>query len=155
MRDRWEITTKAASDSPGEARFYVAQPRYGGWEGLRSTGLAGCRRCVEVIQTTVDDEWRRIGCPRVSCMKVDVEGAESQVLKGAEDMICRERPRILLEWARVNLAPYEVHPSFLIEYAESHAYSVLTFPSLKRISTGSDLELRMLDVEMFLLTPHN
>jgi FkbM family methyltransferase len=155
MRDRWEVITKAAGDSVGTVRFCIASPRSGAWDGLRDTGLAGERRCVEVIKTTVDNEWRRVGCPRVSCMKVDVEGAESYVLKGANEMVHREKPRILLEWSAVNLAPYGVEAGFLLEYADSHGYCVLTFPSLNGISTEQDLQLGMLDAEMFLLIPRD
>ena len=103
-------------------RFYVASPSYGAWDGLGNTGLAGGRQSVEVFQTTVDSEWRRLGCPPVSCMKIDVEGAESKVLKGAEEIVRREKPHILLEWAHVNLAPYGTEPGFVIHYASSHGY---------------------------------
>jgi FkbM family methyltransferase len=122
MHDRWEIVTKAAGESVGSVRFYVASPSYGAWDGLGNTGLAGGRQSVEVFQTTVDSEWRRLGCPPVSCMKIDVEGAESKVLKGAEEIVRREKPHILLEWAHVNLAPYGTEPGFVIHYASSHGY---------------------------------
>jgi hypothetical protein len=38
MYDRWEIVTKAAGDSVGSVRFYVASPHYGAWDGLENTG---------------------------------------------------------------------------------------------------------------------
>jgi hypothetical protein len=47
----------------------------------------------------------------------------------------------------------EHKPGFLIEYADSHAYDALAFPSLQRVSGMCDLEFHMRHVEMFLLLP--
>jgi FkbM family methyltransferase len=155
MHDRWEIITKAAGDSVGTVRFYIASPRSGAWDGLRDTGLAGERRFVEVSQTTIDAEWLRLGCPSVSCIKIDVEGAESKVLKGAEQLIRRERPQILLEWSKVNLVVHEIQPSFLLDYANSEGYQVSTFPNLQPVTGTHDLEFEMLHTEAFLLIPRD
>ncbi|WP_318306639.1 FkbM family methyltransferase [Amycolatopsis solani] len=47
--------------------------------------------------TTVDDEWDRAGQPRVDAVKVDVEGAEPDVLRGAERVLRRDHPVLLVE----------------------------------------------------------
>src|SRR6185503_3121376 len=98
FRDRWEVLGKAAGDGARAAQFCVAAPRYAGLDGLRDTQRAEQLQSVEVPVTTVDAEWQRLGSPRVSCIKIDVEGAESLVLAGSEEIVRRERPRILLEW---------------------------------------------------------
>lgn len=153
FQDRWQIVAKVASDSVGRAQFFTTLPCYGAWDGLRDTGLAGARSLIEVNQTTVDTEWKRLGCPPVSCMKIDVEGGEGNVLKGSEEMVRSERPHVLLEWSRENLASHGMSAGFLLDYANSHEYDLLAFPSLNPIAGVHALELEMLNTEMFLLVP--
>jgi FkbM family methyltransferase len=46
--------------------------------------------------TTLDDEWRRLG-RNPAVVKIDVEGAEAEVLRGAAAMIVAARPVLFLE----------------------------------------------------------
>jgi FkbM family methyltransferase len=151
--ERWEIVPKAAGESAGTVRFYVAAPRYGGWDGLEDTKQAGDMHTVEIPQTTVDAEWKRVGSPKVSCVKIDVEGAESKVLSGALELIQREKPYVLLEWSRINFAAHGTDSGYLVGFAESNGYDLLTFPALHSISGAHSLEMQMRDTEMFLLAP--
>jgi FkbM family methyltransferase len=51
---------------------------------------------IETAFTTLDEEWRRIGRdPAV--VKIDVEGAEAEVLRGGAAMITNARPVLFLE----------------------------------------------------------
>jgi methyltransferase FkbM-like protein len=52
---------------------------------------------VEVDATTVDAKWRAAGSPKVSVVKVDVEGGESPVMRGASELLAAQRPALLLE----------------------------------------------------------
>ena len=52
---------------------------------------------VKVLVVTLDDLWERAGRPRVSFVKVDVEGAEEDVLRGALTMIAAARPTLIVE----------------------------------------------------------
>lgn len=45
----------------------------------------------------LDDVWREMGCPVVSFVKMDVEGAESDVLRGATAFLEACRPVLLIE----------------------------------------------------------
>jgi FkbM family methyltransferase len=47
----------------------------------------------------LDDVWRRSGSPRVSMLKIDVEGGELGVLEGARELVEAMHPVILLEAA--------------------------------------------------------
>lgn len=148
---RWEIVGKAAADRAGVAQFSVVVPRYSAMDGLRDTGRAGKSSTVQVPVTTVDAEWQRLGSPSVSCIKIDVEGAEAQVLAGSEALITRERPSIVLEWNRTNLNAHRVDVGSLLQYAESHDYHVIALPDLVEVSELSSLEHHMISTEMFLL----
>lgn len=65
-------------------------------------------RSFEVPVTTLDSEWNAAGRPRVSALKIDVEGGELDVLRGASELLASERPAILLEaWGTEQLVPID------------------------------------------------
>ena len=51
---------------------------------------------------TLDEAARLVGDRRIDCIKMDIEGAEVEVLKSAGDFMRRNRPRIVIEPHRVN-----------------------------------------------------
>jgi hypothetical protein len=51
----------------------------------------------EVRQVTLDELWDAAGCPPVSILKIDVEGSEVEVIRGAEHLLSVQRPAILAE----------------------------------------------------------
>jgi len=51
---------------------------------------------VDVEFTTLDEEWRRIGAPP-AIVKIDVEGAEGEVIRGASALLRTARPVLFLE----------------------------------------------------------
>jgi FkbM family methyltransferase len=52
---------------------------------------------LRVKACVLDDEWRAAGSPEVSALKVDVEGGEAAVLRGATGLLETCRPALLLE----------------------------------------------------------
>ena len=57
----------------------------------------GSGESIEVPLRTLDSLWFEIGAPEVRFVKVDVEGAELDVLRGAVEMLSRTKPVFLLE----------------------------------------------------------
>jgi FkbM family methyltransferase len=52
---------------------------------------------LAVEQTTLDAIWEGMGRPSVSLVKIDVEGGELAVLKGANSLLASKHPAILVE----------------------------------------------------------
>ncbi len=52
---------------------------------------------ISTAMIKLDDFWQRAGQPKVDFMKVDVEGMEEEVLRGAEQILAACRPPMLLE----------------------------------------------------------
>jgi FkbM family methyltransferase len=51
----------------------------------------------EIELSTLDQEWEKMGTPRLDAIKIDVEGAELPVLLGAEKTIARFSPILFIE----------------------------------------------------------
>jgi FkbM family methyltransferase len=93
-----QVVKKAVTDSDGVAKLYVNEipgmhtmqeeaPRQEKW-GHRFANF------IEVETVTVDTHCKRA---HVGLMKVDVEGGEEAVIRGALKVIERDRPTIILE----------------------------------------------------------
>lgn len=57
----------------------------------------GIGTSIEVPLRTLDDLWLEVGSPPVSFVKIDVEGAELDVLRGAAQMLRTTHPVLLIE----------------------------------------------------------
>lgn len=90
-----EIVQAAASDRDGTATLYV-NPRVPLTSGA-SIEVATCSapRKVTVPTRRLDDLLAETG--EISCIKIDVEGHERAVLRGAAGIIARHRPALVCE----------------------------------------------------------
>jgi FkbM family methyltransferase len=152
--DRWQAVGKALSDRVGTLTFFSGDACLGAFDGLADTGRGGAKQKIEVPSSTLDAEWDTLGQPVISVIKIDVEGAEMQVLKGADRCINVHKPAIVLEWNATNLAAYGCEPGDLLHYASANKYRVLAVPGLVQIHELSLLETHMIYTETFLLLPN-
>ncbi|MGH7968662.1 MAG: FkbM family methyltransferase [Limisphaerales bacterium] len=153
FQSRWRIITKAVSDHCGESEFYTSSANGGAMDGFRDTGRGVSPKKLSVSSTTVDQVWGEHGRPRISCMKIDVEGGELGVLRGAERCLEAESPSVLLEWNATNLAAYHCDPEALLAFARAHDQDLVSCVHFTVISSGSMLRLAMRTCENFLLLP--
>lgn len=89
------VTPKKTSGRMGRAYAYVAaEPPVGQVRpDLEDTGLE--LQPTPVI--TLDDYCQRQGVRRVDFIRMDIEGAELKALRGAEQIIDRDHPHVLIE----------------------------------------------------------
>jgi FkbM family methyltransferase len=80
---------------------------------------------VEVDIIRLDDAWISAGRPLVSVVKVDVEGSEARVLRGAEALLEACRPTILIEAATPDAL------SVLTDWLEPRGYGRVATPSME------------------------
>ena len=153
FRDRWQLVEKAAGEMVGTCEFFAADSGLDAYNGFANTQRSAKARRLEVQVTTLDAQWKELGCPPVSVIKIDVEGAELQVLGGAREVVATERPAILLEWNMLNLRAYGKVPGDLLVPAAGLGYRVFSAPHLIPVSSVEDLEVQMLQTESFLLVP--
>lgn len=93
-----EVHELALSDRAGEVPFHCVVPVLG-LSGLRRTALvpAGAEVRLLTVRTARLDDVLPPGA-RVDILKVDVEGAELEVLRGARGLLRRCRPHVIFEY---------------------------------------------------------
>jgi FkbM family methyltransferase len=88
--DNLEIVGAALSEAPGEARLSF------GWSSeLNTLGAEGAGETVRV--TTLDAEQEARAFPPVDFIKMDAEGEESRILKGAQAFFTAHSPLVMFE----------------------------------------------------------
>lgn len=150
--DRWQVVDKALAGSAGQLDFVIGGRADALFEGFRSSHLPNART-IKVAVSTLDDEWRASGKPAVSVVKIDVEGAEGEVLAGAREVLSAERPAVLLEWHEPYLQRFDTPPGRLLAVASAHRYQIFTVPHGVEVRDAAGLRVQMMACQNFLLLP--
>jgi FkbM family methyltransferase len=151
--DRWRIVGKAAGRAPGTIDFFVSAANLGDFDSMVDTGRSGTRTKQTVEVTTLDLTWDELGRPPVSMIKMDIEGAETEALAGAEKLIRSQKPSIIVEWYEGNLKAYGYDSGSLLKIASDMGYQVLSVPGLVPVDNVPALLAHMVIAEAFLLLP--
>jgi FkbM family methyltransferase len=117
------LAHQALSDKTGTARLY----HHLGQENAFTLGVDETAPYDEVAVITLDDVAKQESVDRVDFIKLDVEGAEELVLRGAQNVLKRWRPVVLFEVnldasRRMNLAP-----DGACEFLRSLGYELFSF----------------------------
>lgn len=126
---RVQVFNYALSSSDGEATFYVNE---------RDMGLSGLserrERLGEDPLTKVSAFVRTLdgvlGDQRVDFMKIDVEGAEFDALRGARGILGRFRPRVLFEFGRGGAEYFGVGADAMFQFFDRAGYDLFTLDKL-------------------------
>ncbi len=117
----------ALSDRPGRMALYVDRGTTEGFnEGTASFFSGGTRTSAEEVVevATFDDMFERSGLRRLDVIKIDVEGAELFVLRGAERSLTHYHPSIILEIAEGNFAAAGYGTKDLLRFLADHRYTL-------------------------------
>ncbi len=86
----------ACSDSKGECTFYLDKSGDGGHSLIKDTPIKK-RGEIRVKTDRLDNIIKILNLKRVDLIKVDVEGAESEVFRGAKKTLRKFHPKIIFE----------------------------------------------------------
>jgi FkbM family methyltransferase len=88
------VVEAAVGDRDGVGTLYISE--MSNWHSMFRSGF--CQRgAIEVPMYTVDSLVRRLELPRVDFIRMDVEGYETNVLKGMRETLREFRPLLLIE----------------------------------------------------------
>jgi FkbM family methyltransferase len=96
----------ALSDEDGIMRLYFADSGHIGFNSLQPPKFNATAGSCEVRTQSLDNYILEHGIRRVDFVKMDVEGAELQVLAGATRMLAENRPTMLVEFNPMTLAQF-------------------------------------------------
>lgn len=150
-RNRWQLQEIAIAREAGELDFFTSGAERSQFDGLRDTGRGGPSRRLTVPATTLDDAWSGLRRPAVSMIKIDVEGAESDVISGSKQLIAESRPYIIFEWTKKNLKAYQRPESDIFDLIPEN-YQLFAVPFLTPVLRPT-LAFEMARTETFLLAP--
>lgn len=149
---RWTVIGNGVGEVVGTADFYLAR-KGGTFDGLRPASRIGVITTVQIQITTLDTVWQSLNKPPVSIIKIDVEGAELAVLRGARECIATNRPHILIEWYASNLESFGTSSDSILGFATECGYQLFTVAEGIEVKDANMLRLQMLRDFSFLLAP--
>jgi len=153
---RWTVVTEAVGSEKGEIDFHVAAGGMDSFSGFYDTQRSGAGSSVVTVRvTTLDDVWADLGEPPVSIVKIDVEGAELDVLRGARRCLSAEKPFVLLEWNARNAAAAGLNSAHMLDVAGELRYGIFSLPHVTPVNSPAELSAQMLFSEDFLLLPES
>ena len=90
------LNSLALSSSEGAGTLFLSDAMHDGFNSLRPPYQCGSGRTCEVTCLTLDGYLEANGVRRVDLIKMDVEGAECEVLNGAAALLQGENPPLIL-----------------------------------------------------------
>lgn len=118
LHERLNLFPAAASDHVGKVRFDIGPEDQTGWGGItKSNGV----EIIELDSVTLDE---LLGNEEViDLLKIDVEGSELLVLKGAESLLRMKKIKKI--WFETNFERMQllgIHENAPVQYLENHGY---------------------------------
>lgn len=125
--ERASVYPYALSNRSGNMLFNVVQddPAY---SGLQQRKYKNDKPNIETIEVEVRklDEVMATRNYAISLIKIDVEGGELDVLKGATSILKADQPLLIFEFGKGASEFYGTMPHHLKEFLDEHHYSIWT-----------------------------
>lgn len=121
---RVQVFSIAVASETGERAFFVNES-HPGLSGL-SERCGWMNDKLQKLTVPVDTLDRIIGQHHVDFIKIDVEGADYEVLKGAQRMLSRCRPVVLFEFGIGGANYFGVYPDIMYNFLIEIGYAVYT-----------------------------
>ncbi len=128
----------ALSDKEEKLNFFVHNEANCSGDGFKDTGRGGDGKNISVQALPLDVWWKNNNSPHIDLMKVDTEGAELLVFRGAKKMLEICNPIIIFEMQEVNYKAYNYDWRDVLEFFTSINYSVYTEAGEKMNSDNAE-----------------
>jgi FkbM family methyltransferase len=113
----------ALSDVAGRVPFHVPQPGGESHGSMHANGRFQVLQVVDVETRRLDDVWQQLGSPDIGLLKMDAEGAELPILRGAVGLLSGpNRPVLVFEACEDNCQPFGYSVFDLLHYVRGFGY---------------------------------
>jgi FkbM family methyltransferase len=127
-----EIIASAIDAQAGRAQLSIAELGHAGFNALGSVAAPWVKlvsQC-EVTVTTLDLLAETRNWPRIDLIKMDIEGSELNALRGAEALLARDRPVLLLEAEDESLALRGTSLAEFLAWLAARDYEAMNFSDI-------------------------
>lgn len=151
MRSHIEVAPVALGDTPGELGMWLKSAETGAASGTAALVTGDGPAHVKVPVVRLDDWTREHGITRCDLMKLDIEGAELMMLRGAERFIAETKPLIFGEFEAYWLSTFGATFLDVAAWAERMRYRIKKWDPRTRTFTA--LERPEIGIQDVLLEP--
>ena len=124
-----DVIPLAVGDHVGRARLSLAEAGHAGHNALGTPAAPWVSVVdqVEVEVSTLDTLSDARNWPRIDLIKMDIEGSELRALRGADRLLARDRPMLLLEAEQELLSLRGASFSELLSWLAARKYRAMDF----------------------------
>lgn len=115
-----EVISKAVSDMEATLTIYEGPEGHKGTSSLRPLVTASNKLVIQAI--ALDDIAEEIG--KISCVKIDIEGAEMCALIGMKKLVERDRPYFIIEFTEAYLKSFTHSVGQMVEWLLARGYQL-------------------------------
>jgi len=120
-----QIEEIALSDTAGHVAFHVPVDGVESHGSLRENGTFAVMKTVEVETQRLDGLLARLGNPEIGLIKMDAEGAELLILRGARGLLSStHKPVLIFEAYETNCQPFGHCVFDVLSYVHDFGYRV-------------------------------
>jgi FkbM family methyltransferase len=118
-----EVFPYALSDKDGTVNFNVPPEGAEAYGSMHANGRFEVARTVEVEMHRLDDVLDKLGNPKIGLVKIDAEGAELLILRGAQKLLSSpDKPDLIFEANETNCKPFGYCAFDVLAYVHSFGY---------------------------------
>lgn len=118
LRDKIDFVNRPVWSKPGQVLYYVD---WGPGSRVSFQKMREDFPDTKTVTTTIDDKVREFELSRVDFIKMDIEGAELNALKGAEDSIRKFHPKLAISLYH-SIEDFNTIPRYLASLGLNYRY---------------------------------
>lgn len=146
--DHARVANVALGSESGQLKMFQVSPKNRGMNRILPAAQAEPSGfpSVEVAVRVLDDFLEEAQITRVDLVKIDVEGFEMNVLRGAQRLLSEMRPVLFIELDDLNLRDQGASACELVSLLRENLYSVLRADDGSKVSPSGDFEKCHFDI---------
>jgi FkbM family methyltransferase len=114
----------ALGEKAAELEMYVENEKNSGGNRIKPQGEKTSSDIQKVTTVTLDEYYSKVGAGKISLIKIDVEGFEMKVLRGAQELIKKSKPDLFVEVNDANLRLQGDSLEIMFNFLKENGYRI-------------------------------